>query len=213
VQGRLLTGVEHHKAELTRDEKCDSCEQSNHSWKLPQFSPNHTRGRMLIGKGEFPMKITLAATLCLLLGACDMQMVNTSNPGANYSVDYNVCQYQAAQMYPVQMQTSTTPSVTNTNCNVYGSTANCTSTTSAGQTYNSGGDINLGNRLAATFSCMDARGWRMQSTASQQSSRSSSYQQASNRPSRSGESCVDSKQCGFGEICVVQPHETTGVCH
>jgi hypothetical protein len=104
----------------------------------------------------------------VVLGACAMQAscgtwVNHSNPNANYQADYYDCEMQAARAFPVQMQTTTSPSVTNTNCTGYGNSATCTSTTSPGQTYNSGGDVNLGNRIGATFSCMGAKGWSLES--------------------------------------------------
>jgi hypothetical protein len=106
-------------------------------------------------------QLTLLIILCASLAGCGT-WVNPTNPNANYQADYYDCEMQAARTFPVQMQTSTTPSVTNTNCNVYDSTASCTSTTSPGQTYNSGGDVNLGNRISATFNCMGAKGWRIQ---------------------------------------------------
>ena len=163
---------------------------------------------------------------CLALYGCGTA-VNPYNPNANYESDYYSCQMEAAGAFPVQMQTSTTPSVTNTNCNVYGSTADCTSTTSPGKSYNSGGDTNLGNRLTATFRCMDAKGWRTQS-ASNPTSNSDAYPRTSSndeerarinaqtnedieKGSRVGQSCTAPTDCGFGELCVKRT-ETSGVC-
>lgn len=136
--------------------------------------------------------------------------VNPSNPNANYQADLYACQSEAARMYPVQMQTTTTPDTTSTNCTIYGSSASCTSSTNPGHTYNSGGDLNLGNRISAEFSCLAAKGWRIQSDSS---SRSQTHASATyNTPSKEGQSCKTWKNCGFGEICVVQPNELTGIC-
>jgi hypothetical protein len=118
-----------------------------------------------------------------LLAGCGT-WVNPSNPSANYQADLYACQSEAARMYPVQMQTTTTPDTTSTNCTLYGSSASCTSSTSPGHTYNSGGDLNLGNRISAEFSCLAAKGWRIQSDSS---TRSQTHASATyNTPSKAG---------------------------
>lgn len=102
------------------------------------------------------------AVLCIFEVSCGT-WVNPSNPQANYQADYADCEMQAAQQFPIQMQTSKLPDVTTTNCTVYGSTGSCTSVTSPGKEYNSGGDANLGNRLSATFNCIAGKGWQLSS--------------------------------------------------
>ena len=92
----------------------------------------------VIPRSAYALALFLA---CAALSSCGT-WVNPSNPNANYQADYYSCQMQAASVYPVVMQTATTPSVTNTNCTAYGNQATCTSTTNQGQQYNSGGDVN-----------------------------------------------------------------------